>query len=177
MVDPLVATEYEITEYPTVAFESMESERRHKMVLTTRALEADFVTGLLIVTGQEQKQVYALEGHGERLMRNVEEDKHLGLALGGILRENYAFSTVNLSSTEGKETLVPAVDSEESEENPEGAQKKPVSMLVIAAPEKEPAGRGVRDPGRIPEGWRQDAVPGRAPILRPRFATSWPDGA
>ena len=136
VVDPLVATEYEITEYPTVAFESMESERRHKMVLTTRALEADFVTGLLIVTGQEQKQVYALEGHGERLMRNVEEDKHLGLALGGILRENYAFSTVNLSSTEGKETLVPAVDSEESEENPEGAQKKPVSMLVIAAPEK-----------------------------------------
>ena len=130
VVDPLVATEYEITEYPTVAFESLESERRHNMVLTTRALEADFVTGLLIVTGQEQKQVYSLEGHGERRLDNAEEDKQLGLALGGILRENYAFSVVSLNTTEGKETLVP-------EEDPAGSEKKPVSMLVVVAPEKD----------------------------------------
>ena len=99
-IDPLTAREYEVTRYGTIVFESMESEKRHP-VFPSAALEQEFVTGLLIITGQKQKQVYFLTGHGEADSRNREPDTEgYGIAYAGIANENYAVSTILLNSTE-----------------------------------------------------------------------------
>ncbi len=125
VVDPLIAREYGITQYPTFVFEGMESEKRHK-ISPSRTLESDFVTALLIVTGQEQKRVYFLTGHGEGSIGNNEADsKGFGFAHGGILAENYAVSSINLNLPEDREIL--QTDREENK----------VNMLVVAAPDSD----------------------------------------
>ena len=123
--NPEVAREYRVTQYGNIVFEGMERNKRHQ-VPPSQFLEQNFVTGLLIVTGQEQKQVYFLSGHDERRILDYERDSDgFGLAHDGILGENYAVSTINVNLPEGEQTLLK--DREEGK----------VNMLVVAGPRKE----------------------------------------
>lgn len=138
-IDPLTAREYEVTRYGTIVFESMESEKRHP-VFPSAALEQEFVTGLLIITGQKQKQVYFLTGHGEADSRNREPDTEgYGIAYAGIANENYAVSTILLNLPSDREELLGIKDPEASgtSQEMEDPQDKRVNMLVVAAPKND----------------------------------------
>ncbi len=150
IVEPLVAGEYGATRYPTIVFENVKSKKRQQVPLTNSMeayfrtgrllVEQEFVTGLLIVTGQEQKQVYFLTGHGERDIVDEEPNTQgYGFARAGILGENYAVSNINLSLDEGKERLKrDRCDIDEPETGQNGDRcKKQVNMLVMAGPSKD----------------------------------------
>lgn len=123
--NPEVARDYSVTQYGNIVFEGTERNKRHQ-VPPSQFLEQNFVTGMLIVTGQEQKQVYFLTGHDERRILDYERDsKGFGLAHDGISGENYAVSTINVNLPEGEETLLR--DREEGN----------VNMLVVAGPRKD----------------------------------------
>ena len=139
IVDPLIAREYGVSSYPALVFESKESAKRHQIipspVLVTdpatglptpvMALEQKFVTALLIITGQEQKQVYFLTGHDERDINDVDANTEgYGRAVNGITGENYAVSAINLLAG-GKDVL--ESDREEGR----------VNMLVVSAPKTD----------------------------------------
>ena len=163
--NPLIAREYEITRdrYGTVAFESMESKKRHH-VFPSFALEQGFVTGLLIITGQEQKHVYFLTGHGERDIQNLEPDTEgFGLGHNGIVNENYSVSPLNLlikcnprdpqcdepqtgqdrllnDRCEKRQTGEEGPEDSQGQENPEDAERrceKKVNMILVAGPSKD----------------------------------------
>ena len=124
-VDPGTAREYEVTQYGNIVFESMESKKRHQ-VQPTLALEQDFVTALLIITGLEQKRVYFIAGHGERDLAQREPDTEgFGIASRGIIDENYTSETITLFLDSGKEKL--------ERDRREGK----VNMLVVAGPDKD----------------------------------------
>ena len=145
-LNPLVAREYGIdpvTGYGNIVFESVESRNRH-LVSPSRFLEQDFVTGLLIITGQEQKRVYFLSGHGEKNILDVESNTEgFGFAIDGIVGENYLVSEINLSLSEGKETLkrdrceVDQVETAQQEDPDTEPCKEKVNMLVVAGPTKD----------------------------------------
>ena len=95
-VDPETAREYGYNRNGTVVFENAESQERHQ-VLPSLALEQEFVTGLLIVSGQERRLVYFLTGHGERRIDDITRDSDgFGFAHASILSESYATSPINL---------------------------------------------------------------------------------
>ncbi len=136
-VDPLTAREYGITRYGTVVFEGMESKKRHQ-VSPSAALEQEFVTGLLIVTGQEQKYVYFLTGHGERDIQNFDRDTEgFGLAHDGITSENYAVSPLDLLITCDRRDLRCVEPVTGQERLKRDRQEKKVNMLVVAGPTKD----------------------------------------
>ena len=139
IVDPLIAREYGVSRYPSLVFESKESAKRHQVfpspILVTdpatglptpvMELEQQFVTALLIVTGQEQKQVYFLTGHNESNIGDTDANSEgYGRAVDGIIGENYAVSAINLLA-EGKDIL--ESDREEGR----------VNMLVVSAPKTD----------------------------------------
>ena len=124
-VDPGTAREFQVTRNGTVVFQSIDPEtdnpRRHH-IAPSAFLEQEFVTGLLIVTGEEQKRVYFLEGHGERNINDSTPDADgFGYAFTGLVGENYIVSPISLISN-GKEIL--------EEDRQEGR----VNMLVVAGP-------------------------------------------
>ncbi len=139
IIDPLIAREYGVSRYPSLVFESKDSTKRHQVAPSpilvpdpatglptpVMELEQQFVTALLIVTGQEQKQVYFLTGHDERDINDSDANTEgYGRAVGGIIGENYAVSTINLLA-EGKDIL--EGDREEGR----------VNMLVVSAPKTD----------------------------------------
>ena len=136
VVEPLTANEYQATSFPLLVLEELESGRRHRLT-PTFALEQDLVTALLIVTGQEQKQVYFLSGHGEADPLNEQPDTEgFGLARRGIESENYAVSTLNLSFAEDRRVLEQAGAGDQESEDGEG-RSVAVSMLVVASPKSD----------------------------------------
>jgi ABC-type uncharacterized transport system involved in gliding motility auxiliary subunit len=111
--EPSVARQYEVTRYPIVVFESMDSKKQHQV---GSVLEQDFTSALLVVTGVEQKKIYFLTGHGEKSAED-EGDQGLGLAALGIQRDNFIPLILNLRQ-------LPYV--------PEDA-----AVLIIASPQSE----------------------------------------
>ena len=101
-VDPelnrTLALKYGVTQYPAVVFEDVSTERQQ---LAPAFTEQGFTTAILIATGQEQKKVYYLTGHGEA---SVTQDVFTGeadsegfdFALQGMTRDNYAVRSLNL---------------------------------------------------------------------------------
>ena len=143
IVEPLVAGEYGARRYPTIVFDSVDSDKRHQVPLSPSMeeyfrsgrllVEQDFVTGLLIVTEQQQKRVHFLTGHGERDISDSEQDTSgFGFALRGILSENYAVSTINLNLPADKATLLTGDGDEDGE-----LKEKKVDMLVVAGPKTD----------------------------------------
>ena len=132
-LNPETAREYGIspaTGYGNIVFRDLDSDKRHT-VLPRGALEQGFVTGLIIVTGQEQKAVYFLQGHNERNANDIErETDGYGLASDAVRSENYRVSNLNLRLDTDRENFLQAL-----EEDEEG--KKEVSMLVVAGPTGE----------------------------------------
>ena len=138
VVERLVAEELNATTYPTIVFVSTDpaddtQKKRHEVnlssVLSTGrlpSLEQDFVTAMLIVTGQEQKKVFFLAGHEERDIFNPQRGTDgFGVAYEAIGSENYVVNTVSLFQESEEVKLFPEPD-------PEG--KRTVNMLVVAAP-------------------------------------------
>ena len=141
-VNPETAREYGIspaTGYGNIVFRDIESDKRHT-ALPVGALEQGFVTALIIVTGQEQKAVYFLQGHGERDAQNIErETDGYGLANDAVRSENYAVSSLNLRLDTDRERFALAL-SGDAFEGPIGEgeeRKKEVNMVVVAGPTDE----------------------------------------
>ena len=111
--------------FPTIVFRGKESEKTHQ-ISPTRFLEQDFVTALLIVTGEKQKKVYFITGHDERRIENFEPASDgYGFAYDAIRSENYAVSTLNLNLPGDQEIL------ERDRDNND------VNMLIVAGPRKD----------------------------------------
>ena len=129
-VNPDTATTYGVTVYGNIVLRDLQSEKRHT-VSPLGPLEQGFVTGLIIVTGQEQKAVYFLQGHGERDADDIQrETEGFGFASDAVRSENYRVSSLNLRLDTQREAFLQAL-----EEDQQG--NKEVSMLVVAGPTAE----------------------------------------
>ncbi|MBI4311755.1 MAG: GldG family protein [Chloroflexi bacterium] len=89
-LDPTLANRYSVTQYPSVVFEELDTQRFYR---TNAPLfqERDFASAILVVTGVERKKVYFLTGHAERSIddTNVDSRTGFGLAAVGISTDNY----------------------------------------------------------------------------------------
>lgn len=114
-----LALKYNVTEYPTIVFEDLNTEKQQAINIFT---EPDFITAILIATGVEQKKVYYLTGHKEAastrdfLTGNV-QDEGLDFAISGMQRDNYAVLPLNLKQ--------------------DGRIPEDAAVVVIAGPQQE----------------------------------------
>jgi ABC-type uncharacterized transport system involved in gliding motility auxiliary subunit len=114
-----IADRYNVTNFPVIVFEDM-SEGRLQQVSTFQ--EQDFVTGVLVATGVDQKRVYFLTGHNEasitrdRVTGNTDQEG-LDLALEGIRNDNYRVLPLNLKQ--------------------DGSVPEDAAMLLIAGPKSD----------------------------------------
>ena len=92
------ALKYNVKVYPAVVFEDKNSGRQQGVSTFT---EQEFVTGVLVSTDVQQKEVRFLTGHGEAeftkdLMLQSVEDDGLDYAIEGMQRDNYRVLPLNL---------------------------------------------------------------------------------
>ncbi len=93
------------------------------------SLEQDFVTPLLIVSGQEKKTAYFLTGHGERNVLDPTSDDGIFAAVNALTKENFDVRPLDLS----EKKIVPRKTGDQRlEEN----QVAP-SLIIIAGPVKD----------------------------------------
>jgi len=91
------ALKFGVTEYPTIVFEAGDNNIQG----VTNFNEQEFVTGILVATGTQQKTIYFLTGHGESsitrdpMLASV-EDTGLDYAIEGMQRDNYFVIPLNL---------------------------------------------------------------------------------
>lgn len=103
------ALDYEVTDYPSVVFEDVDEGTLQAVTCASiqgipgclNFNEQEFVTGILIASGREQKRIYHLTGHRERsITRDVStgarDGEGLDLALTGLRRDNYLLLPLNL---------------------------------------------------------------------------------
>ena len=98
--DPSTARRYQLTKFPAIVFEARESGQA--VVLNVPPLsEQDLTSMLLIVTGEEQKQVYFLTGHGEKDITNQDPEDSSGFAFAtrGVVNDSYGVTPLNLAQT------------------------------------------------------------------------------
>ena len=92
-----VAVQYDVTEFPVIVFEDIETGAQQGVFSIT---EQDFVTGILVATGAQQKHVYYLTGHGEasvtRQLTGETDDEGFDFAIQGMQRDNYRVFPLNL---------------------------------------------------------------------------------
>ena len=92
------ALKYNVKVYPAVVFEDKHSGRQQGVSTFT---EQEFVTGVLVSTDVQQKEVRFLTGHGEAeftkdLMLQSVQDDGLDYAIEGMQRDNYRVLPLNL---------------------------------------------------------------------------------
>lgn len=119
-----LATQYGVTQYPTIVFEGMDSGRIYRLTAPLFE-ERDFTSALLISTGVERKRVYYITGHGERTFQDVAPDSHegFGFAVTGLATDNY--EVLSLSLSQNPDVL----------QDPESADFP--TAIIIAGPELE----------------------------------------
>ena len=93
-----VAVQYDVTDFPVIVFEDLETQAQQSVFQLT---EQDFVTGILVATGVQQKRVYYLTGHQEAAetrdpLTGDVDDLGLDFALQGMQRDNYSVLPLNL---------------------------------------------------------------------------------
>ena len=93
-----VAVQYDVTDYPVIVFEDLVTGAQQGVF---KFSQQDFVTGILVSTGVEQKRVYYLTGHEEAsLTRDPAtgntDDEGFDFALQGMQRDNYRVVPLNL---------------------------------------------------------------------------------
>ncbi len=122
-VDPQLererALQYGVVNYPTIVFEDVETGNQEGVFNYT---EQDFLTGLLVATGIQQKRVYFLTGHGEAFLTRDPatgeiDPNGFDFAREGLLRDNYQVWPLNLR----QDLAVPA----------------DAAVLVIAGPDQD----------------------------------------
>ena len=95
------ALKYNVKVYPTVVFEDKNSGRQQGVSSFT---EQEFVTGVLVSTDVQQKEIRFLIGHGEAeftkdpMLQSVDDDG-LDYAIEGMQRDNYRVLPLNLKQT------------------------------------------------------------------------------
>jgi len=98
--DPSTAAQFQLTQFPAIVFQARDTGQG--VVLNVPPLsEQDLTSMLLIVTGEEQKQVYFLTGHGERDITNANPDDSSGFAFAarGVVNDSYGVTSLNLAQT------------------------------------------------------------------------------
>ena len=98
--DPSTAAKFQLTQFPSIVFQAMESGQG--VVLNVPPLsEQDLTSMLLIVTGEKQKQVYFLTGHGEKDIINANPDDPSGFAFAarGVVNDSYGVAPLSLAQT------------------------------------------------------------------------------
>ena len=92
-----IAVNYNVTDFPVVVFEDIDTGVHQGVFSFT---QQDFVTGILVVSGTQQKVVYHLTGHGEasitRTIANETDDEGFDFAIQGMQRDNYRVFPLNL---------------------------------------------------------------------------------
>jgi ABC-type uncharacterized transport system involved in gliding motility auxiliary subunit len=95
-LEPEIARQYGVTQYESVVVEGRESGLVDIVQPTDELyseLEQDLYTGILVATGQEQKKVYFLAGHGERSISSTTGDGYASIR-SGLERDNYLVDTL-----------------------------------------------------------------------------------
>lgn len=95
-LEPEIARNYGITQYESIAVEGMESGGVDIVQPTDQVyseLEQDLYTSILVATGQEQKKVYFLAGHGERIISSTTGDGYSSI-VDGLERDSYQVETL-----------------------------------------------------------------------------------
>ena len=140
IIEPEVAKGFNVSQYPTLVFQNEELKLRHQayMLSPTFSFEQDFVTSLLIITGERQKKVYVIQGHGEADASDASDDSDgFGRATEGAIRENYRVQGLNLT-LDARETLrKDRCEFDEDDPEADAPCEKQVNMLVIPGPEKD----------------------------------------
>jgi hypothetical protein len=103
-LNPNEASLYNVTSYPALVVEGMESQRREIILPSadtedpTQALftEQDILTGLLVVNQIRQKHVMFISGHSERTATDTVGSRNYGLAFDALVRENYFVTDATL---------------------------------------------------------------------------------
>ena len=93
------------------------------------SLEQDFVTPLLIVSGQEKKTAYFLTGHGERDVVDPTNDDGIFAAVNALTKENFDVRPLDLS----QKKIVPRRTGDQRLEQDQVAP----SLVIIAGPVKD----------------------------------------
>ena len=116
-----VAQQFGVVNYPVIVFENLSDGTQQAVQSFT---EQDFVTGILIASGQEQKVIYYLTGHNEAGMtRDIftgqvgDPDNGFDYALQGLQRDNYLVVPLSLKET--------------------GTVPEDAAVLIIAGPQRD----------------------------------------
>ena len=92
-----IAVSYDVTDFPVIVFEDIDTGVHQGVFSFT---QQDFITGILVVSGTQQKVVYHLTGHGEssitRTITNETDDEGFDFAIQGMQRDNYRVFPLNL---------------------------------------------------------------------------------
>ena len=93
-----IAVQYDVTDYPVIVFEDLETFAQQSVFAFN---QQEFVTGILVSTGEEQKHVYHLTGHEEASLTRdpatgETDDDGFDFALQGMQRDNYRVLPLNL---------------------------------------------------------------------------------
>ena len=94
-LEPTLAMQYGVTQYPTIVFEGRESSFQFRLIAPLFQ-ERDFTSALLIVTDIQRKTVYLLEGHGERGIFD-ESEQGFAFAADGLFRDNYGVIPISMA--------------------------------------------------------------------------------
>ena len=104
---PSLARRDGVKEYPSIVFKVPDSESNPHILSPTSfgenlvLSEQDLVSAVLIATGQKQKIVYMLTGHGEKNIDDGDiESQGFGLARAGLVGDNYIVKSLNLKQSE-----------------------------------------------------------------------------
>ena len=93
-----IAVQYGVNDYPVIVFEDLATLAQQSVFAFS---QQEFVTGILVATGVDQKRVYYLTGHEEAsLTRDPAtgdtDDEGFDFALQGMQRDNYRVIPLNL---------------------------------------------------------------------------------
>ena len=106
-----LALQYEVTQYPSIVFEDLSLGTRQAVVCITprgtvrcaNFTEQEFVTGILVATGTEQKAIYVLIGKGgpsvsRDAITGEITDEGFDFAVEGMQRDNYIVRPLDLTA-------------------------------------------------------------------------------
>ena len=147
-VEPTRARDYGVNQHGQVAFQGMDTGEIEVVIgafhipgnpiqdqpdqyIANPLIEQDFVTPLLVVTGEEEKSVHFLVGHGERSPASQTEEGGYFLAAESLRAEGYDIRTLDLQS----QTLAPRQTGENENESTDPNEVSP-TLIVVAGPQK-----------------------------------------
>ena len=146
-VEPTRARDYGVNQHGQVAFEGVETGAVEVVIgaffvpgnpiadepdqyISNPLIEQDFVTPLLLVTGEEDRSIYFLAGHGERNPAGQTEDGYL-VAAESLRAEGYEIRALDLQT----QSIAPRQTGENEGESADENAVSP-TLIVAAGPQK-----------------------------------------